>query len=58
MLELAFSIALMLAVVGGLSQWMIRKDRRGRAAAEHYRRLEFEGVGAITREERHAADHQ
>lgn len=27
MLSLAFSFVLMLAVVGGLSQWMIKRDR-------------------------------
>jgi len=40
MVSFLFSFVLMLAVVGGLSQWMIRKDRmqrERRTDARHHR---------------------
>ncbi len=58
MLQLAFSIVLMLAVVGGLSHWMIRKDKRNRALAGDYRRMEFGTVETTEGKERHARDHR
>jgi len=59
MLQFIFSIVLMLAVVGGLSQWMILRDRRNRGAMSggEYRRLEFDGVQTTDGKESHAGDH-
>ena len=58
MLQFIFSLVLMLAVVGGLSQWMITRDRRNRGAMSgEYRRLEFDGVQTTDGKERHAGDH-
>ena len=59
MLQFAFSLVLMLAVVGGLSQWMIHRDRHSRGAmSSEYQRLEFDGVQTTDGEERHAGDHR
>jgi len=58
MLSLVISTAILVATVGVLGGWMIRKERRLREEAQTMEGLESALATKTRKEERHAADHR
>ena len=58
MLSLVISTAILVATVGVLGGWMIRKERRLREEAQTMEALESALTTKTRKEERHAADHR